>query len=215
MGKEETLKAALFQSIIEYVRANHSETIDKAYSFFWDEKEPAEFLRGTALTLGFMNFEDWLVFDYKANDKKETFIDIYCREKQLKEEEIKLLKRIKDSNVSLYEVASVSKDKRITIKDLLSDGEYPLKEKKLTRGLKKGDIFGTRLLNLDKGYVMAGCVYPFRKEDKKKVLHFIGKMLRRYVNNEKPSGTMKEFLRDYGDIINIAWMNIILNQLES
>jgi len=214
MAKEETLKNTLIEAVIEYVRANHAEVIDKAYSYFWDEKEPTEFLSGTALTLGFMNFEDWLLFDYKANDKKETFIDIYCGEKQLTEDEAELLRQIKDSNVSLYEVASVSKDKRIIIKDLLLDGEYSLKEKKLTRGLKKGDIFGTRLLKLDKGYVMSGCVYPFRKEDKEKALNFIEKMLKRYTKNERPGGTMKEFLKDYGDIINIAWMGIILNQVE-
>jgi len=214
MGKEETLKNTLIQAVIEYVRAKHAETIDKAYSYFWDEKEPTDFLRGASLTLGFMNFEDWLVFDYKANNKKETFIDIYCKEKQLEEDEVELLKRIKDSNVSLYEVASVSKDKRIIIKDLLLDGEYSLKQKHLTRGLKKGDIFGTRLLSLDKGSVMSGCVYPFRQEDKKKVLKYIEKMFGRYTRNEKPNGTMKEFLKDYGDIINIAWMSIILNQVE-
>lgn len=214
MGKEETLKTELFQEIIEYVRASHAAAIDKAYEYFWDEKSPEEFLSGTALAVGFINFEDWLLFDYRVNDKKETFLDVYISEKNPKDDEVSLLNKIKDSLLSLHEVTSVAKDKRIMIKDLLLGGEFSLKDKKLTRGLKKGDIFGARLLNIDKHVVMSGCVYPFRADDKKKILAYIEKMFSRYKRNEKPDGTMRDFLKDYGDIINIAWMNIILNQLE-
>ncbi len=212
MGKEETLKTDLFQSIINYIREHHAEAIDKAYEYFWDERQPSEILQGTALTIGFMNFEDWLIFDYKSGEAKEPFIDIYIKSKELKEDEKSLLNKVKGTGISLYEVVSVSKDKRITLKDLLLGGEYIMKDKNLTRGLKKGDIFATRLLNLDKGYVMSGCVYPFRSADKKKVLEYIDRMFSRYKRNENPEGTMKEFLKDYGDIINIAWMSIILNE---
>ncbi|MBI4684164.1 MAG: hypothetical protein HY755_03080 [Nitrospirae bacterium] len=213
MGKEESLKEKLIQSIIIYIRENYPDAIDKAYAYFWDEKDTDEFLSGTALALGFINFEDWLVFDYKTNDKKETFIDIYIKEKKLKGEKNELLNKIKTSNLSLYEVVSVSRDKRILIKDLILAGEFSLRDKKLTRGLKKGEMFGTRLLHLDEGYIMSGCVYPFRSSDKKKVLGYIDRMFGRYKRNENPEGTMKDFLKDYGDIINIAWMNIILNQI--
>ena len=67
MGKEESLKTDLVCSIIQFVRENHAETIDKAYKYFWDDQTPEEFMGGTALSLGFMNFEDWLIFDYKVN----------------------------------------------------------------------------------------------------------------------------------------------------
>ena len=40
MAKEEALKTELIQSIINYVRANHTDAIDKAYEYFWDEKKP-------------------------------------------------------------------------------------------------------------------------------------------------------------------------------
>lgn len=215
MGKEDTLRRTLIQSIINYVRENHNDAIDKAYEYFWDRNYPEDFLSGTALALGFLNFEDWLIFDYKANDRKETFLDIYAAcNKELKDDELALLNKIRCSLTSLYEVVSVSRDKEITLKDLLLGGEFVLREKAMTRGLKKGDIFAARLLTLDGKSVMSGCVYPFRKEDKKKALNFIDKMLRRYTKNEKPDGTMKDFLKDYGDIINIAWMGIILNQVE-
>ncbi|TAL28219.1 MAG: hypothetical protein EPN94_00630 [Nitrospirae bacterium] len=216
MGKEETLKSTLIQSVIEYVRANHADAIDKAYAYFWDEKNPDEFLSGTALAVGFINFEDWLLFDYKANDARETFFDIYAKgNKELKEDELALMNKIKGSLISLYEVISVSKDKKVTLKDLLMGGEeVSLRDKKLTKGLKKGDIFAARLLNLDNGHVMSGCVYPFRQEDKKKVLAYIDRMFGRYKRNEKTDGTMRDFLKDYGDMFNMTWINIILNQSE-
>ena len=211
MSKEEALKTELIQSIINYVRANHADAIDKAYAYFWDEKNPDEFLSGKALYIGFINFEDWLIFDCKANDDGEAFIDLYIKNSTgLKDDERKLLNKIKSSLLSLYETVSVSKGKMVLLKDLLMGAEVSLKEKALTKGLKKGDIFAARLLPLDRGHAMSGCVYPFRAEDKKTALEYVNRMFRRYTKNENPNGTMKDFLRDYGDVFNMAWMNLIL-----
>ncbi len=212
MGKEENLKTCLFQSIIQYVRQNYKDTIDKAYEYFWDENYPEEFLDGTALEIGFINFEDWLVFDYKINDDKESFIDLYVKNNNsLKDEELDVIAKIKDSVLSLYEVVSVSKDKRVRLKNLFSGGEFSLSGRNLTRGLKKGDIFATRLLNLDKKYVMSACVYPYTRSQKKAVLDYVDKQYRRYRKNVDPQGTMEKYLKDYGDIFNIIWTNFILN----
>jgi hypothetical protein len=210
MGKEEKLKTCLIQSIIEYVRAHHKEEIDKAYTYFWDEKQPDEFMSGTALELGFLNFEDWLVFDYKVNPGKETFIDIYANNtSSLNDDEKALLGKIKGSFLSLYEVSSVSRDKRIVLKDLLLDGEFSLRDKALTRGLKQDDIFATRLLDLDGRYVMSCCVYPYSASEKKTVLTDVQKLFARYIKNEDPDGTMASFLKTYGDTFNLLWMNYI------
>ncbi|RJQ41129.1 MAG: hypothetical protein C4550_02320 [Nitrospiraceae bacterium] len=216
MAKEEALKTELIQSIINYVRVNHADAIDKAYAYFWDEKNPDEFLSGNALYIGFVNFEDWLIFDYKVNDAGDSFIDLYMKNSiGLKDTELALLNKIKGSLLSFYEVVSVSRDKRALLKDLLMGGEIPLKEKSLTKGLKKGDIFAARLLPIDKGHVMSGSVYPFRRDDKKTVLDYVNRMFRRYTKNENPNGTIRDFLGNYGDVFNMAWMNIILNQPES
>jgi len=212
MAKEENLKTCLVQSIIEYVRQNHKDTIDKAYEYFWDENYPEEFLDGTALEIGFINFEDWLVFDYKVDDGKESFIDLYMKNNDsMKDEELNVIAKIKDSVVSLYEVASVSKDKRVLLKDLLRGGEFSLREKTLTRGLKKGDIFAARLLSLDRKHVMSRCVYPYTPSQKKTVLDYVDKQYKRYRKNVDTEGTMEKYLKDYGDVFNIIWMNFILN----
>ena len=212
MGKEENLKAGLFQSLIRYVRENHAEAIDKAYEYFWDGNQPDEFMGGIALELGFINFEDWLVFDYKVNEENETFIDIYAKNSGgLKEEESALLQKIKGSVLSLYEVASVSKDKRIRLKDLLLGGEYSLKDRSLTQGLSKGDIFAARLLDLDDSHTMSVCVYPYSAAQKKKVLDRINIEFGRFVRNVNPDGTMRDYLKNYGDIFNLIWMDFIIN----
>ncbi|GEM_PF-623192 len=212
MGKEEDLESQLFQSIIHWIRANHAEAIDKAYTFFWDEHSPDEFLSGTALELGFINFEDWLIFDYKVNEEKETFLDLYVRDnKDLKDEELDIIRKIKGSVLSLYEVLSVSKDKRVLIKDLLLEGEFSLRNKNLTRGLKKGDIFATRLLNLDSNTVMSGCVYPYTSDKKEDVLTSVNKQFKRYIKNVDASGKMRDYLRDYGDVFNLIWINFVLD----
>ncbi len=211
MGKQEAIKADLFSSIIQFVREKHAEAIDKAYAYFWDENNPDEFMSGTALSLGFLNFEDWLVFDYKVNKEKETFIDLYLKNHAVKDEEAALLNSIKDSVISLYEVSSIAKDKRIRLKDLLMGGEHELRDKALTRGLNKGDIFATRLLTLDGKLCMSGCVYPYSAAQRETVLAFVDQQFRRYTKNVNPGGTMRAFLKDYGDVLNIVWMNLIMN----
>lgn len=214
MGKEEGIKKELLQSIIQYVRDNHKDDIDKAYEYFWDEEEPAERLKGTALELGFINFEDWLLFDYKTADARQTFIDIYIdKTEELKEEEIGVLRKISDSVLSLYEVISVSKDKSIVLKDLLLGDEYSVRDKVLTRGLNKGDVFATRLLNLDGKHVMSVCVYPFTASQKKDVLNTVQKQFARYRKNVKEDGTMREYLKDYGDVFNLSWMHHCFNPI--
>lgn len=212
MGKEEDIKTGLFQKIIEDLRANQAEAIDKAYAYFWEEQNPDEFLSGTALCMGFINFEDWLVFDFKANEQGETFLDLYLKSNgDLPVQEQAVLQRIRDSVVSLFEVVSVSRDKRVVIKDLLLEGEYSLRDRNLTRGLKKGDIFAARILQLDGSAVMSGCVYPYRPVDRKQVLSYVDRQYSRFVRNVKPDGTMREYLKDYGDVFNLIWMNLIDN----
>lgn len=212
MGKEEAIKTRLLQSIINYVRENYKAEIDKAYEYFWDDNQPDEFLSGTALELGFINFEDWLVFDYKVKGNKETFIDLYVKNgNSLSGEERNIIGKIQNSFLSLYEVKAVSKDRRVLLNDLLVGHEVSLRNKTLTRGLNKGDIFASRFLPLDQKDVMSGCVYPYSQAQKKRVLGYINTQYARYKRNVNPAGTLRDYLKDYGDVFNIIWMNFILD----
>jgi hypothetical protein len=211
MGKEASLKNRLFQDIVNFARVNHPDVIDKAYEYFWDKENPDEFLSGAALSLGFHNFEDWLVFDYRISDKNETLIDLFITSRQDLEGDAKaLLLRMKDSVFSLYEVESVAKDKHVKLRDVLLNKDADLRERELTRGLKKGDLFAARLLDLDGKKVMSGSVFPYLPAQKKQVLAYIDRQFSRYIRNVDPKGTMKGYLKGYGDVFNIIWMNFIL-----
>ncbi len=212
MGKEEDIKTGIARAIMEGARERHAGTIDKAYEYFWDSNHPDEFLSGAALELGFVNFEDWFIFDYKANESGETFIDLYAKGNDcMTEEESSVMQRMKSSLLSLYEVASVSRDKRVLLKDLLLGGEVSLREKMLTRGLNRGDIFAARFLELDGRQVMSGSVYPYMQAQKKRVLAYIEKQYSRYKRNVNPEGTIRDYLKDYGDAFNLIWIQLILN----
>lgn len=210
MGKEQDLKTTLFQSMILYARENYKDTIDKAYEYFWEDNYPEDFLRGIALDIAFVNFEDWLIFDYKVNNDKETFIDIYSKcNKELKDDELSLLNKIKETVLSLYEVIAVSHEEEIHLKDLLLEGDFIVSNKNLAGGIKTGDIFATRLLTLDGKTVMSNCVYPYTAGYKKTILEYIDKEFYRYTKNENPQSNMKNFLKDYGDFFNILWIDNI------
>ena len=214
MGKEAKQLKDLFQDIVQHIRTNHADLIDKAYSYFWDGENPDEFLGGTALSLGFHNFEDWMVFTYKVNEEGETFTDLFMQSHDLGDDTVALLRRAKDSLLSLYEVSSVAKDKRVLLKDVLLDNEADLRDKTLTHGLKKGDLFATRILNLDGKDVMGGCVYPFLTSQKKQILAYLDRQFKRYTKNVKQDGTMRDYLQGYGDVFNLIWMNFIIEPPE-
>lgn len=215
MRREEDLTTELFQSMIGYVRENHKDTIDKAYEYFWVEGYPEDFLRGTALDIAFVNFEDWFIFDFKVNDARETFIDLYSKNnKELTDDALNLLNKIKDTVLSLYEVVSISHSGEILLNDLLMGGEVILEHETLAGGLKKGDIFATRILPRDGKTVMSSCVYPFSERHKEAIIGHIEKEFNRYKKNENPQGTMKSFLKNYGDVFNTLWVYYIRNRTQ-
>jgi hypothetical protein len=210
MGKEEDIKTRISQTIINRARDAHKETIDKAYEYFWDENKPDEFLTGTALELGFHNFEDWFIYDYKANELGETFLDLYAKANEsLGAEEEAVISKMRESVLSLYEVESVSKDKRVLIKDILLEGEFSLRDKALTRGLTKGDLFAARILELDGKHLMSSAVYPFPKNRRKKVLDYVEKQFARYKRHINSDGGMRDYLKQYGDVFNLIWIELI------
>jgi len=210
MGKEEELAPGLFQSVIDHLREHHKAAIEKAYEYFWEENYPEDFLKGSALDIAFFNFEDWLIFDYKVNEEKETFIEVYIKEqKELAGDRVAILNKIKATVLSLFEVVSIGQDDEITLSDLLQGGTFTISHKTLAGSLEKGDLFATRLLPLDGKTVMSSCVYPFSRGNRNKVIELIDKEFIRYRKNENPQGRMRDFLKNYGEIFNFLWVHCI------
>ena len=59
--------------------------------------------------------------------------------------------------------------------EVITDREVELRDKTMTQGLKKGDLFATRILKLDGKDVMGGCVYPYLSSHKKQILAYIAR----------------------------------------
>lgn len=212
MGKEQQLSQEIFQAVMAFAREKHTEMIDKAYEFFWDDLKPDEFLGGQAYAIGFHNFEDWFVFDHVPAGAGESIIDLYLKaHPDLPAEQVSMIAMMKDSVLSVYEVRSVAKDKRVLLKDLLRGDETELRDKALTRGLSKGELFGARLLVLDGRTTMSGSVYPFPADQKKRVLAYLNGEFSKFTRNVDAQGTMNQFLKRHGDLVNLTWIDLILN----
>jgi|Deesub1362A_J573_1020465.scaffolds.fasta_scaffold00027_93 hypothetical protein len=201
---KEDVMTEVLQSVITYVRENHAEEIDKAYEYFWEEEYPEDFLTGTALDIAFVNFEDWLICDYKTQEGN-TFIDLYIKQKEdLSEDKLHILEAMKTSVISIYEV--ISANTALRLKDLLLNEEIHM-GKNIIGKLNQGDIFATRVLKLGNEYTIGRCIYPYSQRFKDTLLGYVDKQFNRYVKNKNPEGTMKEFLKDEAYLFNTIWIN--------
>jgi hypothetical protein len=197
----------ILNSIIEYARKNCPDEIDRAYEFFFEEDNPEDFLSGVALDMSFINFEDWLICDWKAGSG-ESFIDLYIKAPDgIKDGDEKFLDSVRESRISLYEVKSRRKAD-VRVEDLLMAESFVIKDGRLST-LKKGDIFGARFFALDGRRIMSNAVYPFSARHKDIVLGYIEKQFARYRKNKNPEGAMRDFLKDEAYILNAIWMDII------
>jgi hypothetical protein len=195
----------LFQSIMNFSRTKHADLIDKAYEYFWEEEDPEDFLGGTALSLGFINFEDWFICDYRTEDDK-SIIDLYREASEgLGEDELKALDAMKDSTLSIYEVLSTGD--RTNLKDVILDDEFTSSGEAL-KSLTEGDLFASRFLSLGGERVMSRCVYPFSTGAKEIVLENFNIALNRYLKNEE-SGTVRDFIKKYSYTFNVLWLDNI------
>lgn len=77
------------------------------------------------------------------------------------------LKRLGERSLSLYEVRKVKPGEGMELADLLRPDEPPVwvSEKSASRTLVRLDIFGTRLVRSDSGFVMSGAGYPFVRDE--------------------------------------------------
>lgn len=210
-----------FQSVLNYARENHADEIDKAYEYFWEEDYPEDFLTGMALDIAFVNFEDWLIHDYRNRDG-DSLIDLYKKDNKVADEESRLLNIMKESLLSLYEIISQGKE-GINLKDLLLGEELVLNDETglMTHlhALPPGYIFATRLgcvheFTAGSGdpaegrcTIMGKCIYPFGPVFKDTVLDSIDSVFKRYKKNKNPKGTMRDFLKDEAYIFNTIWMS--------
>jgi len=196
----------LFQSVIDYIRKNHDKEIDEAYDYFWEEEDPEESIGGTALAMGFHNFEDWMVCDYINKESQKSFIDHYIDSKNPSEDEAKSLKAMKDSYVSIYEVKSTNDS--VTLQNIATEKDITINDDRL-KSLAMGDMFGARILDLADGPFLTKAIYPFGNKFKEHVMKHLDAMYNRYAKHCEGKACMEDFLRQETYTINTVWVTCL------
>lgn len=211
-GREDSIQKRLVQDLLKFYEKNYKHTVEYAHFIFWDEFKPNEHLDGTSFDFAYQNFMEWVVFDFLINEENDkTLIDLYLESnKNLSLDEHKVLSLMKNSVISLYEVQEVFPEKGLLLKDLVLGGEYDVKEKAATRGLKKWDIYAARLLHVDGKYIMSGSVYPYPLKQKERILNDIHAEHEDYKHDYTDS-TLDDFLKKNGEIFNFYWYDLIQN----
>jgi hypothetical protein len=202
---KENIRTGIFQSVVDYAREIYQDEIDRAYEYFWEEESPEDFLSGTALSLAFVNFEDWLVCDWRDKEK-DSLINRYITDKNPDSETSAILDTMKESVICIYEVASEGEE--VMLKDLFLDEETKTKDT-ILRALKKGDMFAARFINVDGDYIMGRGVYPFAQSLKESILQSVDKQFARYVKNKNPGGSKRLFLKEEAYLFNMIWFSNI------
>lgn len=195
----------LYGSVIEYARESLKKDIDAAWEFFWEEDEPEDMMGGGALEVGFINFEDWFICDYKTDEG--STIQKYIDATSPDDETASALKKLENSYLSLYEVKE-SADV-IILKDLAVGGEIEIVEPRLEQ-LADGDFFATRIIELDGKKVIGRCVYPFGAKMKSDVLNMLDGQFQRYTKNKNKGADMEAFLKEENYAFNIIWANSLM-----
>ena len=201
-----------FNSVIEYLREFSPEEIDDAYDFFWEEEDPEDILGGTALGIAFINFEDWLVCDYRRKAMHESLIDVYIKEKKPDGRTASLLAAMRDSVLSVYRIKTIGEGS-CTVEDMLIGGEPVLTGSAVPK-LRAGDIFGGRVFQFEGRTLLGRGVYPFNEAHLDRAKVFLDKELKRYMRKH-PEGTLRQMLKDEAYYMNVVWLNCLLTRKKS
>lgn len=213
---ENTFCNETINCLINFIRDTYPDEIESAYEFFWEEEEPEDMLGGTALGIAFINFEDWMICDYRRTEGCTSFVDQYIEDKQPDERAASLLTALRDSSLSLYEVKSAD-ESSVTLTDLLLGGETGIPASSLPCQLKPETFFGGRVFEWEGRTMMGRGVYPFNRSSVDRVRVFFDKELHRYSKpkGKNPGGTMRQFLKEEGYFMNVAWLNCIFTRTKS
>jgi hypothetical protein len=212
VGREDSIRHSLVQELLRLFRQRfHKDRFEDAVGLFWDDFNPAEFLQRDAFEYAEINFWEWVVHDWVDEVSGMSLADLYLENKRvISLDERRILTKLKNSVLSLYEVQEVFPEKGLLLKDLLRGGQYDVREKAATRHLAKWDILATRLLDVDGLFIMSGAIYPYPVRFKNDILQNILSEHRRYSKKAKDAD-MDHFLKANGELFNFYWYDLIRN----
>ncbi|MFH1436059.1 MAG: SEC-C metal-binding domain-containing protein [Pseudomonadota bacterium] len=208
-GTEETLMRELVRDLFRFAKKHHEKKMQDAYGFFAGAADDEASLTPEQKSTTEINYSDWLVYDWIVDtDKGKTLIDLYLEhDPGLRPGQRDILGGMRESIVSLYEVAGVVPEESMKLRDLLLRGTVEVREKSATRILLKGDVLALRLLPLDNGHIMSGCAYGFKRKHRARVLDAVNERYKAH-REQVPAMRKRVFLKRSSPIFNMLWRTL-------
>ncbi|MDP2210654.1 MAG: SEC-C metal-binding domain-containing protein [Candidatus Aquicultor sp.] len=212
---EASTKKRQVDAILTYLSKQHREAIEDAYEVFFEEFDPEEHLDGGLQNMAMINFWDWVVSDaladYDDPDNRTTLLDLYIEDnrEQLTGDDLSVLGKLRNSYLSLYEVAEVYPEEGLFFEDLLLGGSFSVRERTATRYLNKWDIIAVRLLEIDGEWAMSGSIYSYHRHRKAKLIQEF-KSDYELLKGDYPDFTMRDSLKENGDLFMYHWYEPLL-----
>jgi hypothetical protein len=115
---------------------------------------------------------DHYLYDFHPPGSAETTIEIFMREAgpELTTEELALYRILAKNIHGLFEVRKVKVGEEIRLRDVFTDGEYDVTERRHLVGLEKGDLLEARLLPHDGKLFFSGAFLYHPAEVRKAIL---------------------------------------------
>jgi hypothetical protein len=211
---EDSLRKKLIPEILEFAQKKLKHLISDAYSFYWDEFDPEEYIDDQdTMQMADINFLDWFICDWESEDGEKVIDSFIVQNRYLKEDELIVLNKLRESIISLYEIQEVFPDKGFIAKDLLLGGNLEIRDRSASRSLVRWDVIAARVTSFEDIYIMPGSIYPYSQGSKDEIIEGIMECFDDY-KLDYTDVALRDFLKDEGSIFNFFWCENILNPPE-
>jgi hypothetical protein len=150
----------------------------------------------------FPAFVEWWFFDSQLNDEPQTFVDRFLARHgvSLRAPERRYLEAMRDSRFSLFEIASITLDVGMTLRDCYSGDAVEVRESRFTHDASPREIVALRVrLDPDGTHVIDGAGFRgFSHRDKDEI---VADLREECTAATSDGGNPKEFSNNYGPII--------------
>jgi hypothetical protein len=115
---------------------------------------------------------DHYLYDFRPPGSSDTTIEIFMREEapNLTTEELALYRVLAKNVHGLFEVRKIKLGEEIRLRDVFTDGEYDVTERRHIVGLEKGDILEARLLPYEGRLFFSGAFLYHPQEVRRAIL---------------------------------------------
>lgn len=107
-------------------------------------------------------FNEWFIFDFKLSNGKTPLEDFYeTNLYNLKPVRLQVYKDLQDNHFGLYEVRDIRLGEGLSLENLQTGKIYEVREYSATFGLKKGQVFSTRVAKVGDHYELVSSNVAF------------------------------------------------------